>query len=179
MKPTMVILEGPDGGGKSTLATLLSTALGFPVIHTGGPLESREEFNSRVEEFSLNAPKHNMILDRTPYISELVYPHLANRVPFCSIEELKNVISFVDPIIIYCRLSSSFRMREKMTLVPKVYKTPEYKNKVLTNHLFLTDRYDNLMESLGEDVIWYDWEEEKTEILVGQIRRRIKQCAAS
>lgn len=177
MQVTTIIIEGPDGAGKSTLAKELQSVFGFPIVHTGGPLNSRAEFESRVEDLKLLAPEFSSIFDRTPFISDQVYALLSDRLPFVTMEDLKFMIDKVDPIIIYCRLSSSYKMRQHIDRSVKTHKSPEYMKKVIANHPFITDQYDLLMDKIGEDVLWHDWGMETLPDLVAQISRRRKMCA--
>ena len=39
----IIILEGPDGGGKSTLAGQLSASTGWPVVHRSAPKSEDEK----------------------------------------------------------------------------------------------------------------------------------------
>ena len=66
----MIIIEGPDGAGKSTLAKKLSKKLDKKVLHTGGPSSTLEELIGRVKIIEANP---DCIVDRFPYLSEIIY----------------------------------------------------------------------------------------------------------
>jgi len=65
-----IILEGPDSGGKSTLARKLAEAIGWPVVHSGGPEKFPGELEQRTEKL-LSLDRH--IFDRHPVISNPIY----------------------------------------------------------------------------------------------------------
>lgn len=66
----VVVLEGPDRSGKSTLAT----ATGLEIVHFGGPPSSSKEFMKRCERFMTLCENGEPVLcDRSPIISEIVY----------------------------------------------------------------------------------------------------------
>jgi len=67
-----VILDGPDGGGKSTTAEGLRSIFQIPVIKYTVP-ESDEELRDRIERtllFGMSAP---IILDRWHYPADMIY----------------------------------------------------------------------------------------------------------
>ena len=65
----VIVLEGCDGTGKSTLATLLSTRYGYTIIRSGR-LPDGADLAKRYGE-ALDQPG-NLVLDRS-FITELVY----------------------------------------------------------------------------------------------------------
>lgn len=72
----VIILDGPDGSGKTTLANTLAKDHGFKVVHTGVPdpsLDSQGLFNQYVD--SLDEALHNdqpVVFDRH-YLGECIY----------------------------------------------------------------------------------------------------------
>ena len=70
----IIVLEGPDGAGKSTLGRTLSAFLGVPLLHTGGPPETAEAFRDKMRSLeSFIEVYKSLIIDRLPPISEHVY----------------------------------------------------------------------------------------------------------
>ena len=65
-----ILIEGPDGTGKSTLAEALSTATGRPIVRSPGPPKNKQEIIERAEA-ALSTD--GVIFDRHPIISEWVY----------------------------------------------------------------------------------------------------------
>lgn len=65
-----IVLEGPDGGGKSTLAAILNSLTGMPIIAGEGPPKGPGEINERARRYL----KHDgVIFDRHPCVSQPVY----------------------------------------------------------------------------------------------------------
>ena len=69
----VIILEGPDGGGKTTLATWLKREHGFSYVHAGPPTEPADmlaEYGAQLWK-ALHGRK-NVVFDRL-HLGELVY----------------------------------------------------------------------------------------------------------
>ena len=60
----MLIFEGPDNSGKSTIASYISYELNIPLHHFGKLPSNIDEFKNRVEFMFDN--KDNYIFDRIP-----------------------------------------------------------------------------------------------------------------
>ena len=65
-----VIIEGPDGSGKTTLANELAGRLGVKVFHSGGPVTTKSELIERIED---QLSQRNCIIDRCSVFSEPIY----------------------------------------------------------------------------------------------------------
>lgn len=104
----VVVLEGPDGGGKSTLAQMLSQATGLPIKAGEGPPRYKGEFHERVDKY---LRMDDVIFDRHPVISQPIYARLRG-----SNEDLptpEQTYSFYShcPFIIYCRSTDDSKHR--------------------------------------------------------------------
>lgn len=105
----MIIFEGPDGGGKSTLAKYISNKLGIEIAPRVVSKEATAMTNL-VEwvEDNLNKGFQEVIFDRHRLVSELIYgPTLRAELEpgFDDLEWLgESLYKFYDlnPIIIYC-----------------------------------------------------------------------------
>ena len=64
-----IIIEGPDGAGKSTLANQLASALNLEIVHFVAPVDDSSQFEM-YRNFMIDA--RNVILDRAWY-SDMVY----------------------------------------------------------------------------------------------------------
>jgi hypothetical protein len=175
MKHTMIILEGPDGAGKSTLAQHIHKVSGWPIVHTGGPLIDRADFLDRVERLHLLKPQQAMIVDRTPFISDRVYAVLPpGRPEIASEKDFNDMFRRVRPIIVYCRLANTELMLKNICKTKKEHKTLEYLTRVQKNHPLLVERYDEIMSTIPH--LKYDWQELTPPALVSQIAEKIATC---
>jgi hypothetical protein len=96
-----IILEGPDGGGKSTLASFLASELRYRVHASEGPIRHDRDMLQRYTTYLL---KRRTIFDRLALISEPIYGPLFQRRPPTD-DEMKIIWEFyrLRPLIIYCR----------------------------------------------------------------------------
>lgn len=69
----MIILEGPDAAGKSTLAEVIATRLQLEIKQGDGPPKGPGEIIERCVRY---AEFDNVIFDRHPIISEPIYSKL-------------------------------------------------------------------------------------------------------
>ena len=105
----IIILEGADNSGKSTLAKKLSQALKIDVVHPGGPPKNIIEVIARCEEqsavFDLSTDV-NVIFDRVTCISDLIY---RGRPEYSRIFKCfhKQLMTAENVFIIYCRPSDN------------------------------------------------------------------------
>lgn len=154
----MIILEGPEGAGKSTFGQQLSKARSMPLVHTGGPIESKRELLERLDNLDIMR-KPRKIFDRIPLISELVYAPLQGREPFITRSASVGILKGINPTIYYCRLDSQEDMFNLM-LQNKPHKTVEWMEKVQADFGQVIESYDSLMDHLrlqGLRVIHYNW----------------------
>lgn len=85
----VIILEGPDGGGKTTLAQYLCTEADFDYKHEGPPPPDRDqlEYYKTILFDALESP-HNTVFDRL-YLGECVYGPIIRGVDRLGLEALK------------------------------------------------------------------------------------------
>lgn len=172
----MIVLEGPDNSGKSTLAKVLSEEFGLPVYHAGGPPASVKEMNKRVDFILNNHSK--FIFDRIPLISEPVYCILrGGNNMFAESEELYSALREIKPIIIYCRPPLSVLMAED-NREAKSHDNPKHLKKVGDNKLLLIDRYDQVMNSeMVPNYLMYDYTIHSTKQLMEGIKHEMAKRA--
>ena len=100
----IIIIEGPDGAGKTMLAQQINKQSRYPLVHRSKP-ETPEEKTKMMEEY-LQAVKgnRNIIMDRCWY-SEMVYGSVMRDqayITFPQMYELERQLSHNGAIIIYC-----------------------------------------------------------------------------
>lgn len=86
-----IILEGPDGGGKTTLANKLAKKYGLEIIH----MTRRDSM--KFKHLSVLLDKDDVIWDRQ-FISEYVYSNVFNRPKVLLEEDYKNLFKKVDDL---------------------------------------------------------------------------------
>ena len=159
-----IILEGPDGAGKSTLGEVLSKSLGGVLLHTGGPIQSENEFKERTSRLS-RAIEHlrfrPIVLDRIPYISEYVYgdppvipePILENQFYFfCNMHK---------PHIIYCR--TDVETRVKNIVSGKPHKPDNWVEHVTETAPKIQERYDSFFSQYPPQSV-YNYKDTKADV---------------
>lgn len=106
----MIIVEGPDNSGKTTLAQRISLATGFeyrrpPTLSsTEGP--DGGVFDWWEDQLSLPPREHlTAVYDRCTYISDPIYRLVSGRPPLRNEQEMTNGLHQlfgVNPLIIFC-----------------------------------------------------------------------------
>lgn len=148
----VIVVEGPDGAGKSTLCKELSKELGWPVHHTGGPIYTKEDFWARV--YSLNF--ENVILDRHPGVSQVCYGFLG----WDGITQAdgREALRFADPaVVIYCRRKSVDDMLNSIVTSTKAHKPAEYLERVQRTYPRIVEKYDSAFSWIPH--VPYDYEQ--------------------
>lgn len=147
----MIILEGVDNSGKSSLAAILEKELQIPVVHSTRPPEDpKAAYWAAMEQLGAQL----IIADRVTVISELIYgPALRGgsvlgKYHAPALYELMNR----DYLIINCRPPTDVILDNKGR---------EQMEGVVENHLKLIQGYDRVMVDLkrfgGCKVLDYDW----------------------
>lgn len=166
----IVILEGPDACGKSTLARRLLKGTGLPtaLIQRSGPPGPQEHLRAMIDWIEINSrlPYLNLLLDRHPLISELVYaPLLRNETVPWGESQVVEIFEAVHPLIIYCRpplsviracLNNERQLPGVEDRLPKIARA-----------------YDSLMDDLadsGLEVAWHDWTRDSESRLLSTVK---------
>lgn len=164
----MIIVEGIDGSGKTTLVEYLAGRFNLQVDKSPGPVEFgryRDWIDSTIRREKAG---EKWIYDRHAFFSEQVYSILRkennHRVnSSVTISQMRALIN-CNPTVIYCRpfeetILNGLLDREQMDGVPDYWEE-------------LLHRYDVLMREMEQyfNVIYYNWEVTPVEILVDKAR---------
>lgn len=143
----MIVIEGADGAGKSTLASKLSTLLNLPVFHPGGS-PGAALLNAKKLE-CIKRLKEGHILDRVTHISEIIYSPIMDDICTMLRIETYEFLKFAADkkiVVIYCRPNDFEDMSENMT-VTQEWDTPDYLRKLKDNHHKIVKSYDDLFDN--------------------------------
>lgn len=156
MERDLLVVEGADCMGKSTLIEDLRVWVGWEVFHTGGPKgsESALELSFRMVE-GLERPA---ILDRVPFLSEIAYRPInqeGEEVPEDQQAAFIERFARLDPVVIFCRR----RVLPDVVVEERPHKPVQYWNRVRQGYPGIVDRYDKLIEQVSWHcpVYVYDW----------------------
>ena len=148
----IIILEGPDNAGKSTLAQKLSKDLKLEVVHPGGTkkniLDIITQCQNQAQVFGFST-ELDFIFDRATCISNLIYRNEPeyDRVYGIYQGQLKTAKNVV---IIYCRPSDE-RLRNFDDHVTKDHEDESIVQHAKDNVDRIIDEYDNLMAAFARD----------------------------
>jgi len=101
----MIIIEGMDNSGKSTLAATLSASTGTPIEHSPSHLVRDGKFDEWLFwiEWSMLREREHYIFDRHPITSEPVYGPVLRKVDLLSTTHYLVELQRLEPLIIFCR----------------------------------------------------------------------------
>lgn len=141
----MIVLEGPDGGGKSTLAEKIKEYMGWrEVIHDGGPPKSLEEVMERLHRVAVG--RRAAVYDRVTLLCEQIYGPIVRRTRYMEGEKQKQLVQVFlshKPLIIYCRPPTEHLLDTEMA--KKTYKNDAFMNSLRGHRGEIIRAYDELM----------------------------------
>lgn len=169
-----IILEGPDGAGKSRLAQDLGYVFRSRVIHTGGANTSEEDLVLRMLTIQSEAVRGAVIFDRVPQISDRIYKEALGVPQLLSEHILTSELVSLRPTIVYVRRINPEDMLGSILDVKKEHKPPEYLEQVKRNHPKIVELYDQRMRELGSilPVRQFDWRVNRLADLVTWIAKQ-------
>lgn len=100
----VIIIEGPDGAGKTMLAEKISRQTGWPIEHRSKPETPEEKELMMGEYVQLAKSSRNIILDRCWY-SEMVYGKVMRDqtyIDYPQMYELERLLTSHGAIVVYC-----------------------------------------------------------------------------
>ena len=158
-----IILEGPDGCGKSTFGQLITGRTGLSPHHAGGVPKTLEDVVERADEIyelAKGIPTH--FFDRHTAISELIYGQILRDNSKISINTSMQMLKALNPFILYLRPSNHTLKARKEFIINDESKPdhkPEAHRKELEESYWsIVSEYDHLMSRLSMDftVIQFD-----------------------
>lgn len=160
----VILIEGPDGAGKSTLAKSLGERFNAKVVHGGGKTLNVADYMNRSIEFLADCrQKELFICDRTTITSSEIYSPIMDGVHPAPPDVRQRFIADLCgnvSMLIYCRPSISTLRRRLANLEAKSHKSQEYVDLVKERFDRIISSYDVFMDSLKGKVplCWADTE---------------------
>jgi len=155
----LIVIEGADGCGKSTLVKQLNKDLGLPVFHSGGP-KTKGAMEKMLDDLEIMSfCKQAYICDRVPFVSELVYSQAFGREPVIPAKDLMDYWLLPDIKIVYCKIDQATALAN-MSREFKAHKPAEHTAIVEQRHADIVNIYDDLIDSAESariKVFEYDW----------------------
>jgi len=139
----MIILEGPDLSGKSTIGARLEELTPLKVFHAGGPPTARDEVYTRILDYPAGC-----ICDRHVTISEQVYGNLGLGVQLVETYTFDLWIAFNKPLILFCDPGLDHLIDNLKYLKTKPHKDTLHVNRVRRNFERIYYKYQSVMEKL-------------------------------
>lgn len=139
-----VIIEGPDGSGKSTLIKAIQKQTSWPVVAGEGPEKHPGEMLVRIkrllrEETARQATRGKpRLYDRHSCISHPIYSQFTNKskIP----KEVTDQVYDLKHVIIYCQAPSNLELNENHLV--KEHDTPEHLGTIKNCHDEIVMAYD-------------------------------------
>lgn len=144
-----VICEGPDGGGKSTLAQAIADATSLNLCLGAGPPRGPGEIEARLRGY---LELDHRVFDRHPGVSQVIYGQLRGEPSSPEFDALVRRLYGTHPLVIYCRSTSPDRH------VVKPGENPDHVRRLTEGYAQLVDAYDrwaaeraHLIYRIGDD----------------------------
>jgi hypothetical protein len=153
----MLIVEGPDNAGKSTLIGQIKETFNIESIHAGGPPKNLRDIETRRAAAFKNC-LIGIVQDRNYLISDIVYGSVLRKSPCYNNFRLLLQMLQLKPLVIYCRPRLEQLLEMKNHEV-KAHETQEHVDSVVENQKTIVEHYDELMKIVGmhTTVLTYDY----------------------
>lgn len=157
----MLIIEGPDGSGKSHLVDVFERLFNVRSLKFGGPPVDDADGRNRLDYLRGLDPDDFVMMDRCPITSEFVYGQVlrgSTRPPINEIlDALGQLRERTNPVIVMCQ-NPAGSTETIDTTTEKSWKPPALHAAVAAKFPEILERYEILRENLSSldfDVI--DW----------------------
>jgi len=144
-------VEGPDGGGKSTLCRAIGEALQMRVQQGSGPPKRPGEIERRTREY---LSMRGTVFDRHPAVSQPVYGQIRGEVMSPQLASLVLETHSGGHLFVYCRTVDGLSRH-----VVKSGEDPAHVKKLTENYEQIVEAYDRwalrhakLIYRIGDDV---------------------------
>ena len=145
----IIVLEGPDGTGKSTLGYQLAKDLNAQYYHSGGP-KTLKELEDKMSELEIMAESSRYyIVDRVPYISEMVYGYALRGSSLITASQHQRYKSLAK-LYIFCKPSAKHNVQ--MSLDFKAHKPKIHTDLVIKNKDKIKDLYDSIFKKIPHTI---------------------------
>jgi hypothetical protein len=148
----IIVLEGPDNAGKSTLATMLAKDLNIEVVHPGGPPANIADALIRCGEQAMifQMGEHvSFIYDRVTCVSDQIYRGVAEYCMSFGLfqADLMSEVEAGNVLIVYCRPPNRV-VKDFSSHVMKDHETAEVVEHAKRNVDRIIFEYDELMHHM-------------------------------
>ena len=176
----MIILEGPDGSGKTTLAKEISLRLKLPIIHSGGkPKDEYEAWSRHKETLRSIHERRIVIMDRVICISDYVYGRVLRGGSSMGPGHHQELAEVMRLPIIYCRPPDQDILELPEDHEVKGHETSDHVARVQSHQPQIVAEYDQLMSSLLCRNRWqYNYRNPETGLFFAWLQRRIELIQA-
>lgn len=144
----MIIIEGLDATGKSSLAERISKITTWPIQKSEGPEQYPGEILDRCDRYRILPDEY--IFDRHPVISQQVYGHFAKKTPIAP--QYLVMLQTRAPLVIYS--SAENKGQHKI----KEYDTPEHIKMIEEKRDAMETMYLQLLRQHFPGFIVYKWQ---------------------
>lgn len=161
----MIILEGPDNSGKTTLAQKICREFNLPIHHSGGPSKNRDDIFRRHGEVMLHLEERRaIVMDRAAIISDPIYRRIIRKgESFFAQPDLERFRALLRVPVIYCRPSTHHLMQvTKGHSMKAQHETAEHVAGVVEHQEEIVKAYDDFFSTFPH--VRYDFEDEPGQI---------------
>jgi hypothetical protein len=171
----MIVVEGYDCTGKSTLVEKLKRLTGFVVTHSGGPPQDLNHVRRCLARCA-SRMTHPIVQDRVTHVSESVYGMLERHSMAALALSRLDDLRFCR-LLVYCRPATLTIMDRLAVHERKEHDTDEHIRNVLRHAETLIAVYDTVicMARQYVDVFVYDYERAGVDLRLQSIVKGIEQ----